>query len=456
MTIADVISDPAASTVPAYRVGIVGGGASGALVAARLLRDATTALDVVIFEPRAELAKGVAYETTDPLHLLNVPARNMSALTEDPDHFRRWADCGENDFASRDLYGRYLQALLRDAEAGARPGVTFSHVRSAVIDLGVVPRPWVVTRGHGIVEFDMLVLATGHDEPVLPTMLEGLPAARVTGNPWLPSALDAIADDSDVLIIGTGLTFVDVALSILSRTTTARVHALSRYGLLPQVHEEPWQPAHPTPDLPTRRVDPRRVIDYVTSFGDDWRRGFDSLRPITADLWLGMSDATRQAFVRHLARYWNVHRHRMAPEVARRFEEFRAAGRVDVRKASVSAISMAGDRVRAELSDGAVLDVDHVVVCTGPSGDMTANRLGQMLIQHGIAQPGPLGVGYLVDPRAGALIAQDGRHNTSVATIGPLRRGVLWESIAMPEIRVQATDVAAGILARAQKAALSS
>lgn len=452
MTVTDAGTDLHDATTAAYRVGIIGGGASGALVAARLLRDSARPVDIVIFEPREELAKGVAYETTDPLHLLNVPACNMSALTEDPDHFRRWAGCGEKDFATRDLYGAYLQALLLDAQESARPGASLTHLRAAVIDMGVVPKPWVVTRAHGIIEFDVLVLATGHDEPVLPAVLEGLPAERVTGNPWQLNALDVIGDDEDVLIIGTGLTFVDVALSIASRTTSTRVHAISRFGLLPQEHEDPWRPGHPAPDLVNRPVSPRRVIKYVASFGDDWRRGFDSLRPITAELWMGMTPGTRDQFVRHLARYWGVLRHRMAPEVARRFEGLQAAGRIDLRKAEVSEIGMQGERIRATLSDGSVLHVDHVVVCTGPSGDMTRNSLGQCLLRHGIAQSGPLGVGYLVDPRTGVLIAADGHHNTTVLTIGPIRRGVLWESIAMPEIRVQATEVANCILDRAERA----
>lgn len=430
----------------AFRVGIVGGGASGALVAARLLRDATTPMEIVIFEPRAELALGVAYETPDPLHLLNVPARNMSALIEDGDHFRRWANCAPNDFVTRTLYGEYLQTLLSEAEAAAVTGVTMEHVQDAVTNVGASPRPWVTTSRPGMQEFDRIVLATGHDEPIVPAFLVGLPADQVTANPWQVGALDGIADGDDVLIIGTGLTFVDVALTILNRTPQARIHAISRSGLLPQAHEDPWRPAHPAPDLPVTEVDPRVVLDYVLSFGDDWRRGIDSLRSITASLWLGLSPAERESFVRHLARYWNVHRHRMAPEVARQFDAFLAAGQIELQEASVSAIAGTQDGLHVELSNGALLDVDHVVLCTGPSGDMTRNSLGRNVIQDGMAQPGPLGVGYLVDPVTGALITGVGEPCDEVLTIGPLRRGVLWESIAMPEIRIQAAEVSDSII----------
>ena len=434
----------------AYRVGIIGGGASGALVAARLLRDATTPMEIVIFEPRDELALGVAYETPDPLHLLNVPARNMSALVEDDDHFRRWANCAPNDFVTRTLYGEYLQALLHDAEAGAADGVTLTHVQDAVTNVGGSPRPWLTTTRPDTQNFDRIVIATGHDEPVLPAVLVGLPSERVTGNPWQVGALDGIADGDDVLIIGTGLTFVDVALTILNRTPQVRIHAISRSGLLPQAHEDPWRPAHPVPDLPVTEVDPRVVLDYVLSFGDDWRRGIDSLRSITASLWLGMSPDDRESFVRHLARYWNVHRHRMAPEVARQFDAFLVAGQIELQEASVSTIASTQDGLHVELSNGASLDVAHVVLCTGPSGDMSRNYLGRNLIQDGVAQPGPLGVGYLIDPLTGALITGTGESCDELLTLGPIRRGVLWESIAMPEVRVQAADVSRSILESAQ------
>jgi uncharacterized NAD(P)/FAD-binding protein YdhS len=453
MTVTDANADtdvPEAGSRP-FRVGIVGGGASGALVTARLLRDSVTPLDIVIFEPRPELAKGVAYETTDSLHLLNVPACNMSALPEDPGHFRRWAGCADTDFAARALYGEYLQSILFAASTEAEAGVTLTHVREAVTDISPTPQPRVKAGDDGW-DVDVIVLATGHDEPVLPLFLDGLPVDRVIGNPWLPGGLERITDGQDVLVIGTGLTFVDVALTILNNAPSARVHAVSRSGLLPQAHEDPWRPAYPAPDLPTQDVDPLAVLGYVMSFGDDWRRGIDSLRPITSTLWMGMDDPTRESFVGHLARYWNVHRHRMAPAVSRMFEALVASGRITLHRANVSSVEVAGDRTHAVLSDGTALDVDHVVVCTGPSGDMSRNQLGRTLIARGIAQPGPLGVGYRVDPATGAVISSAGDPEATILTIGPLRRGEVWESIAMPEVRVQAADVANAVLAMARGA----
>ena len=102
----------------ARHVIIVGGGASGVLLAAQLLRHEGP-LRVTIVERRALLGCGVAYSTSDPGHLLNTRVHNMSAFPDDPGHFLRWLhDSAEapaatpDCFASRAAYGRYLEGLL--------------------------------------------------------------------------------------------------------------------------------------------------------------------------------------------------------------------------------------------------------------------------------------------------------------------------------------------------------
>lgn len=430
-----------------YRVGIVGGGASGGLLAAMLLRQATAPLRVTVFDPAPELARGVAYSTDDPLHLLNVPARNMSALVADPDHFRSWARCSDTDFVPRSRYGDYLQGVLRDAEQSAHPGVGLEHVRDTVVAVRPAALTHLTTSHGHTMAFDSVILATGHGAPQGPAVLGQVDPAAVITNPWNVGALDGIDTGDEVLVVGTGLTFVDVALSILDRSSTTRVHAISQHGLLPQAHETPWRPGHPAPELPDEDVDPRAVLRYVRSFGVDWRRGLDSLRPITPAIWLTMDESRRERFLRHLVRYWNTHRHRMAPEVARRLDQANAAGRITVHRASLADASSTAGRIRAVLSSGEVLTVDRVVVCTGPSADVRDCDLGRQMVSSGIARPGPFDVGFDCDPSSGALLDAEGNVSSSLFTIGPPRCGVVWESTAIPEIRVQADALSRTILA---------
>src|SRR5512135_3737473 len=71
-------------------VAIIGCGFSGAMVAVHLSRLGQKSPRVLIFERGNRLARGAAYGTIRPEHLLNVPARLMSAFTDEPDHFLNW------------------------------------------------------------------------------------------------------------------------------------------------------------------------------------------------------------------------------------------------------------------------------------------------------------------------------------------------------------------------------
>jgi uncharacterized NAD(P)/FAD-binding protein YdhS len=406
------------------RVGIVGGGASGTLVAARLLRDSVEPVQVIVFEPRALLGQGVAYSTTDPLHLLNVPAGGMSALPEDADHFARWSASAATEFVPRCSYASYLRQVLDDCLAVAPEGSTFEHVQERVLDLGTEPSPWAATESGHRSWFDSIVVASGHGAPHVPAPISALGPQRLVADPWAPHALDAIRPGEVILIIGTGLTCVDVSLSILSNVPGARIEAVSRHGLLPIAHEDPWRPRHDAPDWDIARTDLRSVLRYLRSFGDDWRRGLDSLRPITNQLWQAMDERSKETFLLRLSRYWDVHRHRMAPGVARTFDALMRAGRIRVHRAEVDRVGREGTRIAVALSDGQTLIVDRVVVCTGPSD-----------------------TGLPVDPISGALIGADGIANGRLLAVGPPRKGVLWETTAIPEIRVQAANVARAILA---------
>jgi len=77
-----------------WDIAIIGGGASGTLLAVSLLRRARAPLRVLLVEKTGRVGPGLAYSTERPSHLLNVPAARMSAFPEDPEHFLRWARRG--------------------------------------------------------------------------------------------------------------------------------------------------------------------------------------------------------------------------------------------------------------------------------------------------------------------------------------------------------------------------
>jgi uncharacterized NAD(P)/FAD-binding protein YdhS len=458
---------------PSRTVAIVGGGVSGAFVAVQLLRLARAPLEIALIDRSGRFGRGVAFGTASEFHLLNVRAGSMSALPDDPDHFVRWLHGpsdngpapggGPEDFLPRSVYGAYVAAALDEAERAAVPGVTLRRL----VGEAVAARP---SRGSvSILLADgselpaaHAVLALGNRPPTSPAApgLSRLVPSRYVSDPWTPGALEAVAADGPVLLVGTGLTMVDVALVLAERGVEGPLHAVSRRGKLPRSHA-PLPPQPLTPLAPGESIGlsdlVRRVREVSTerSLGEPegWRAVVDGLRPRTQELWQGFSELERRRFLRHVRPYWDTARHRIAPDVARRLEGLLRSGTLRPRAARLVRVEAEADGARVWLRGrGAVADesllVTAIVNCTGP-GEVYAGTVGPLvdgLFQSGAARPGPLGLGLDAGPD-GLLIGADGVRSTVLSTLGPPRKGSLWETLAVPEIRAQARDLALAILA---------
>lgn len=444
-----------------YRVAVVGAGAAGTLTAARLAEfaaDRRVRVRVHLVDPAGSTGRGRAYGTDDAGHLLNVPACRMSARAEDPDDFLRWLGARESrvvdpaEFAARRDYGRYLADVL-----GAAPSSTdglLDRVHAKV--LGVWPEEHavsVVLDSGAVLNVDAVVLALGN----LPPKDEWVPSRLRTsnafiGDPWAPDALARVPEDSDVLLVGSGLTMVDLALS-LDRPGRV-VHAISRNGLLPRAHARGPLPTGRPPVLPVGEgLDVLRavVLDELRECRrrtGDWRPAFDSLRPVTNALWRGLSLADRARFLERDRRVWEVHRHRMPPQIAAAVSAMRKAGRLRVGVGEiVDAVEVAG-ALDVRFADGRSMSGVVVVNCAG-GGDQIGkvdDILVRQLLFDGVTRPGPLGLGFDATGE-GRLVSLGGHHDAPLWAVGALRRGNLWETTAIPEIRGQAAEVATAVLA---------
>ncbi|MER6419881.1 FAD/NAD(P)-binding protein [Streptomyces sp. NPDC001137] len=444
-----------------HTVAVVGAGAAGTLTAVQLCETATrrrTPLGLVLLDPAPEAGRGTAYATRDPRHRLNVPAGGMSCYPDDPGHFTRWL-CrhGEPsvtaaDFATRYRYGAYLADTLAQAIVRAQGTVTVRRLRTRAESCTDTPGGGLALHlaDGGHLAVDSAVLATG---PAAPSATWAPPAlrtsARFVAAPWATGALDGpLSDTADVLLVGTGLTAVDLALTLDRPGRT--VHALSRSGLLPQPHA--LTPAG-SMDAPAglddaslgrlRRAVYGHISRSVRTHGD-WRPALDSLRPHTARLWESLTPEDRAEFLAREGALWNTHRHRMAPATAESVARARTARRLTVHTGAVTDAADHDDSLLVTLSNGRTLHVGWVIDCTGP-GRRFDDALWRSLFTSGAAVPGPLGMG--VATREGRLLDSEGRADRPLFTLGAPRRGELWETTAIPEIRVQAAALAAQLLA---------
>ncbi|WP_329261310.1 FAD/NAD(P)-binding protein [Actinoallomurus sp. NBC_01490] len=463
MTLSPARAGTGRGRVPA--VAIVGGGASGSLTAVHLLRRATASgvpLRVALIDRDGRHGMGQAYATADPRHLLNAGAATMSALADDPGHLRRWTrrtglepagpESAGPAFIPRGEYGRYLRELLDDVAGRVLPGGRLARLTGTVTAL-TRPDPYGPVRVHlangGRIDADAVVLATGNRPPAAGPATA--PGRRHIADPWAPGALVPLHDGAPVLILGTGLTMVDVAISVLGAHPDTVVYAVSRHGLLPRRHRcTPAPPVEaPIPEGELRLSGLLAAVrTAVTAAGGDWHGVVDALRPRVPSLWARLGVEDRRRFLALVARYWEVHRHRIPPATADRIEGFRAAGRLRLLRGRLLSAAPGPDEVTVRLAeDGGEreLRVGWFVNGTGPAADVGGDPLLRGLIAAGLARPDPLRLGLDAD-ETGAVLDGAGRPHERIFALGPPLRGLRYETTAIPEIRAQAAALAPRVL----------
>jgi uncharacterized NAD(P)/FAD-binding protein YdhS len=442
------------------RIVIIGAGFSGTLTAIHALRTGTA--HVTLIERASRFGPGLAYSTVNPAHLLNVPAGNMSALDDQPGHFLKFAqqkDAGivGGTFVPRGWYGEYLERLLGEAA-----GPTLRRVQGEVVAVERRGGGFAVRVGgmDAHIEADAVVLALGNAEPPAIPGADGevLSHPRYIASPWRPDALDAVLPDEPVFIVGSGLTMVDVVLALHARDHAGRIMAVSRHGLLPRPHRSPSKPPvhrDPPADLSTWDGSTRELVRIVRAAvrqsalrGTDWRDVVTSLRPVTHALWGAMPGHERERFLARVRSFWEVVRHRAAPEAAATVADLLASRRLSVRAGRVTGVSVAGKLLEVSFRPrGSELVQTHrvarVINCLGPDLDVgrTGSPLLKQMLAHGLISPDPHGLGLAIsaDDRS---IGLNGVPVESLLVVGPMGKGRSWENTAVPELRRHAARVA--------------
>ncbi len=451
-------------------IAIIGAGFCGTLTAAHVLRADPTA-KVILIERSGRFGPGLAYSTPSAVHYLNVPAGNMSAFDDDPGHFLRWAQerdphATTGSFLPRGIYGQYLKSVLASerSRAGAHDsGGRLREVHGDVVavDFGTGEKGATVVLDSGErIAANRVVLAVGNEMPATPpgASPDLLSHTGYIANPWNPGALDRILPDQPVFIVGTGLTMMDVVMSLAASDHEGRILAISRHGLLPRPHRSPSRPpAHRDAPASLRSWDGsargllrslRTAVQQSAVRGTDWRDVVSSIRGITPDLWKRMDGAERTRFLARLRSYWDVVRHRAAPETAAAVADLIAARRLSVRGGRILSIKPAGRVIEVTFrprgsSTPQVFRAGSVINCLGPNTDIqrTEDALMAHLVRSGRVARDPHGLG-IETSEDGCALGSDGAPNPALLVIGPLRRAQAWENTAVPELRRQAARVA--------------
>ena len=454
-------------------IAIVGSGYSGTATALQLLRQARgRPLRIVLVERGPDFARGLAYARSAYPYLLNVPASRMSATESEPGDFlryaqRRRASVTADDFLPRVWYGDYLQELLVAAAAGAGDAARLEERRGEVVDLTVTGEASsaILTFADGQrLAADDVVLALGTPSPSLPAGVRCTAAGpALRSDPWAPAP--SVAGRGPLLVIGTGLTMIDVVCAAVDREPGVVIHALSRHGLLPPsqtafrpdaLHDDGGLLATAAGSTAKLVAAVRRLAREAERRGGDWREAVTHVRRQAPRLWSSLSDSERGRFLRHVRTYWDIHRHRVPAPVLERLDALRTGGQLLVHAGRLLSLEPVAGGVRAVWRSRGTgqlrtLEATAVVNCTGPDYNVTRSpdRLWRALLNRGLAVPDEQALGIRTGA-FGALIGRDGSTSRHVYYVGPLLRADHWEATAVGELRVHAERLASVLLDRSR------
>lgn len=464
------------------RIAIIGGGFSGASAAVQWARKVPQPLAITIFEPRAQLGHGLAYSTDNPTFRLNAHAGLHAIDVADPNHLIHWCETqrlSEHDpgafaangqaFLRRQDYGRYLADSVREHADWPATGSSITHRRLRVVDLHFAEgRAMLGLEDGSTQEADQVLLATGNPLPRRPEVLDAITPGHphLRTNP-LSEGLDGIPTDSRVLVIGAGLTALDMIAGLIERGHEGAIVAVSRHGLRPRS-----QPP-PVFALPTAAANPpvqpldvlegpvpayaednvltvntllrglRRDIRNIEATGRSWHAAFDALALVVSRIWPKLPLDEQRRFLRRLRPWYDVHRFRTPPMTEAVVLRAERAGQVAYRAALLKAIEGSeGGTFTAHFGHTkgrqARETFGAVINCAGlDSGDTVAgNPLLGALVDRGLILPHPNGVGFLTDPSCRALNALgQPRHNLRI--IGPPTAGVFGDPLGALFISAQ-------------------
>lgn len=473
------------------RVVVIGGGFTGAIAAIHLARQATAPLDIQVIEPRSEVGRGVAFSATDPDHRLNSLANLHVVYPEDPLHFEHWLEqVGRLDsdpdiraqngsiIARRSDFGDYMREQFAAHVAGNSSGSKIRHVRNRALAIRRRDQDFLVEieDGSALVS-ELVIVATNNEQPATLEAFASLAAERhprYIANPWEMAGLSDVEDESQVLIIGAGLTAADVAATVLRDKPKATIDVISRSGIRPASRVRAkasaplplWDRINQVPSLFEQKhgkltsvqnilMALRCEIRELEALGKPWQLAFDDVRDSARTLWMQLPLEEKKRFQRHLRRRYDSCRFRHAPQTEEIVDAAVAGGRLRFHRGRILRASAASNGIEVvwyhDASGGERSCAYQAVVnCTGPATrpDKMNNPLLQSMIANGIAIVAPLGIGLDVDEHC-RVISATGEAQSGLYAFGALTFATFGYALAGPFIVDQVVRVVPDILSDA-------
>jgi uncharacterized NAD(P)/FAD-binding protein YdhS len=454
-------------------VAIVGMGFCGMMTAIHLAEKSTGPITLHLISDSQIPSLGPAYSTSCHQHLLNVPAGNMSARSKSPGDFLHWliARHGYSEperemlsrmFACRMEYGEYLNDVWNEMLKNRARHVEIQKYNSRAVAISENDKKTTVLLHNGEqVLADKIVLATGNEKPANPVIKNNsfFESATYISNPWNQQAVKNIDGGKNVFVIGNGLTMVDVVLSLNESKLSGTIYSLSPHGftMLPHRHngvaytqlvselKEPYE-------INSLFTLFRKHINHIRSFGLSAEPVIDSIRSLSQSIWIKLSVHDKKRFLRHLRHLWGLARHRLPANIHDQIQELRLTRKLVILKGKITDMHEVNNLAVIEFYNkrsgiNESITAAAVINCTGPSMDISKsqNYLLRDMIKKNMIRPDELKLGIDTD-MAGRVVNTQGKPSENIFTLGGNLRGLLWETTAVPELRVQAENLAENLL----------
>lgn len=444
---------------------IIGGGASGALILINILKYFPDApISIKWIERSGEFGTGTAYSTDKDYHLLNVPANVMGLFHDYANDFFEWLlkkgyTYSEHDYVPRKIYGDYIKENLF-AFLKRNENIYIELIQAEIIDIEKEVNHYILIQQNGKrIKSDVVLLCTGNFLPANPQLIdmEYTEHPSYFRNPWSNDIHQSIKRTDDILIIGTGLTMVDKMLDLYHQIHKGKIYAISRNGYLPFTHY-PCSRHQKYPDYKEELLQAtstrelytiiRYHIDKGIKSGIDWRVVVDTIRPALPEIWDNLPLKEKKTFFRRVGSIWTVVRHRIpviCADIIHLLKDKKQlsvlAGRLKEIKETENGFIVSyldkQERYRKEIV------VQKIINCSGPqlNPKNTDSLLFKNLLNKEMICIDQLGLGFnaLTD---GKLLDKHNNVIPGLYTVGNGLKGVLFESTAIPEIRLQAYNLA--------------
>jgi uncharacterized NAD(P)/FAD-binding protein YdhS len=463
------------------RITIVGGGFTAASAAVQLVRHSAVALHITVIEPREQVGPGLAYSTLDPEHRINGPLLAHSIDPTEATHFAQWCEARQifahdpqarladgSAFVRRADFGRYLIETVREHARHNASASTLTHLRDRAIGASLRGDGFEVTTtlGH-VLAAPLLLVATGNTPARWPAWfdraLDGHGSALV--EPLAAGQLDRIHRAARVLVVGSGLTALDVLSTLLRRRHEGHITVVSRHGLRPrpQAPFDSTLAARQSPpplhrvlgDAPAFLLRPgvkATALDWLRALrahiragqqhGLGWHAGFDELRDVVWRAWPLLPIEQKRRFLRRLRVWYDVHRFRAPPQNDTLVNAAVARGQIEFRVGRVLSVEPGrGTTLQARFASSAAEPVepfDAAINCTGLDGpgDAPGNALLSSLVECRRLRHDDSGLGFAVDAQCRA-IGRDGRATSALRVFGPPTAGVFGDPLGVLFIAAQ-------------------